>query len=259
MQELAQARPLRDAPRRLRPSRRELRRLRPHVHGARGGRRRRAQRRLRAGLARDVPDLALGLRGAEGALAAADARGRGHRLLRADRAGRRLRSRLDAHARAPRRLGLDPERRQDVDHERHDRRHRDRLGAHGRRRDPRLHRREGHARLLGARDPQEALAARVRHVRARAPGRARARREPASPARRRSAARSRASTRRASGSSSARSAPARACFECALDYAKERIVFGKPIAGVPAHAAEARRDGARDQPRHRSSRSTSAA
>jgi glutaryl-CoA dehydrogenase len=24
---------------------------------------------------------------------------------------------------------------------------------------------------------------------------------------------------------------ARACFECALDYAKERIVFGKPIAG----------------------------
>ena len=24
---------------------------------------------------------------------------------------------------------------------------------------------------------------------------------------------------------------ARACFECALDYAKERIVFDKPIAG----------------------------
>ena len=40
----------------------------------------------------------------------------------------------------------------------------------------------GHARLLGARDPQEALAARVRHVRARPPGRPRARREPSCPA-----------------------------------------------------------------------------
>jgi glutaryl-CoA dehydrogenase len=34
-----------------------------------------------------------------------------------------------------------------VDHERHDRRRRDRLGADGRRRDPRLPRREGHARV----------------------------------------------------------------------------------------------------------------
>ena len=41
----------------------------------------------------------------------------------------------------------------------------------------------------------------------------------------------------------------RACFEAALDYAKERIVFEKPVAGVPAHPAEARRDGARAQPR----------
>ena len=48
-------------------------------------------------------------------------------------------------------------------------------------RDPRLHRREGHARLLGARDPQEALAARVGHLRARAAGRPRARREPSCP------------------------------------------------------------------------------
>ena len=44
------------------------------------------------------------------------------RLLRADRAGRRLRSRLDAHDGEARRLRLDPQRREDVDHERLDRR-----------------------------------------------------------------------------------------------------------------------------------------
>ena len=43
-------------------------------------------------------------------------------------------------------------------------------------------------------------------------------------------ARSPASTRPASGSSGAPSAPARACYEAALDYAKERVQFGKPIA-----------------------------
>ena len=51
----------------------ELRRLRADLHGARGRRRRRAQRGVGAGLAGDVPDLEVGLRGAEGALAAADA------------------------------------------------------------------------------------------------------------------------------------------------------------------------------------------
>ena len=45
--------------------------VRARVHGARGGRLRDPQRRLGAGLARDVRDLALGLRGAEGAVAAA--------------------------------------------------------------------------------------------------------------------------------------------------------------------------------------------
>ena len=38
-------------------------------------------------------------------------------------------------------------------------------------------------------------------------------------------------TRRASGSCSASSARRATCLETALDYAKERIVFGKPIAG----------------------------
>ena len=76
---------------------------------------------------------------------------RGDRLLRPHRVRRRLRSRLDAHARAPRRLRLDPLRLEDVDHERLDRRRRGRLGAHGRRRDPRLPRREGHARASARR------------------------------------------------------------------------------------------------------------
>ena len=125
------------------------------------------------------PIWKFGLRGAEGALASADARRRGHRVLRAHGARRRIGSRIDADACAPRRVGLDPERREDVDHERDDRGHRDRVGAHGRRRDPRLHRREGLPGLLRAGDPQEALAPRVRDVRARPPGRPRTRGEPA--------------------------------------------------------------------------------
>ena len=52
---------------------------------------------------------------------------------------------------------------------------------------------------------------------------------------------------------------ARACFEAALEYSKERIVFERADLLLPAHAAEAGRDGARDQPRHCSSRCTSGA
>ena len=75
-----------------------------------------------------------GIGGAEGALAAGDARRRGDRLLRPHGAGRRLRPGLDADARTPRRLGLGAERGEDVDHERDDRRRRGRVGADGRRR-----------------------------------------------------------------------------------------------------------------------------
>ena len=70
-----------------------------------------------------------GSRGAEAAVAAADGRGRGDRLLRPDRARRRLGPRLDAHARAPRRQRLDPARAEDVDHQRLGRRRRGRVGA----------------------------------------------------------------------------------------------------------------------------------
>ena len=79
---------------------RERSRLRPDLPGARGGRCGRAERGLGAGLARHVRDLALGLRGAEGTLASADARRRDHRLLRVDGARCRIRSRLDADTRA---------------------------------------------------------------------------------------------------------------------------------------------------------------
>ena len=48
--------------------------------------------------------------------------------------------------RPARRQRLDPERHQDVDHERLDRRRRGRVGAHRRRQDQRLPRREGHSR-----------------------------------------------------------------------------------------------------------------
>ena len=202
-------------------------------------------------------DLALGLGGAEGALAAGDARGRGDRLLRPDRAGRGLRPGLDAHARAPRRLGLDPQRRQDVDHERDDRRRRDRLGANGRRRDPRLPRRAGHARLHRAGDPQEDLAPRVGHVGARAAGRARARRE-----------------RLPRGAHAPRAAlvPERGALRDRLGRGRRRACLLRVGArllegadrlrqadrGLPADPAEARRDGARAEPRRCSSRCTSA-
>ena len=187
-----EARAVRDAPLRLRASRRERDGVRPHVPRARGGRLGRPQRRVGAGLARDVRDLALGLGGAEGALAAGDAPRRGDRLLRPDGAGRRLRPGHDAHPRAPRRRRLDPQRREDVDHERHDRRRRGRVGADGRRRDQGLPRRAGHAGVLGPGDPQEDLAPRVGHVGARAPGRPRPRPTRCSRAPRRCAARSRA-------------------------------------------------------------------
>ena len=140
-------------------------------------------------------------------VAAADARRRGDRLLRPDRARRGLGPRHDADARAPRRVGLDPQRGQDVDHERLDRRHRDRLGPHRGRRDPRLHRREGNARVHGSRDPQEAVAARVGDLGARARRRARTGRQHAARRVVAERARSRASTRLASASSSAPSVP----------------------------------------------------
>ena len=94
-------------------------RLRAGLHGARGRRRGRPQLRLGPGLAGHVPDLALRApRSRSSSWLPAHGRRRGHRLLRPDRARLRAPTRLDADARAARRLGLDPQRHQDVDHQR---------------------------------------------------------------------------------------------------------------------------------------------
>ena len=84
-------------------------------------------------------------------VAAADGRGRGDRLLRADRARPRLRPGGHAHPRPARRRRLGPRRHEDVDHQRRGRRRRRRLGPH-RRGHPRLRRPDRHPRLLRARD-----------------------------------------------------------------------------------------------------------
>ena len=65
--------------------------VRPGLPRARGRRLRHPLAGVGAGLAGDVRDLALRHRGAEAAVAAADGRGRGDRLLRPDRARLRLR------------------------------------------------------------------------------------------------------------------------------------------------------------------------
>ncbi len=67
-------------------------------------------------------------RGAAPAVAARDGDRRRHRLFRADRARLRLQPRRHAHHRAARRLRLDPQRFEDVDHQRVGRRHRGGVG-----------------------------------------------------------------------------------------------------------------------------------
>ena len=68
-------------------------RLRRRVPGTRGRRLRSAQPGLRPGLPGHVPDLEVRIGRAEGGVAAPDGRRRGGRLLRADGAGSRFRSR----------------------------------------------------------------------------------------------------------------------------------------------------------------------
>ena len=115
----------------LRLRRLDRNRLRPGVPGARGHRQRTAQPGVGAGLAGDVRDLPVGQRGAAHAVAARDGHRRRHRLLRPHRARLRVQPLRHAHNGAPRRVGLDPQRLEDVDHQRHGRRYRDRLGARG--------------------------------------------------------------------------------------------------------------------------------
>src|ERR1043166_5275931 len=93
-------------------------------------------------------------------------------------AGLRLRPRLDGDARREGRRRLCAHRRQDVDHQRADRRRRGGVGQ-ARRRHPRLHRRAGYPRILHAEDRGQAVVARLGHRRDRAGKLRRAGREPA--------------------------------------------------------------------------------
>src|ERR1700694_4203294 len=79
----------------------------------------------------------------------------------------------------PRRSRLDPQRLQDVDHQRLDRRHRDRVGA-GRGRHRRIHRAGRHPGLHGARHDPQTVAAGFDHLRAEPRRRTAARRGQAS-------------------------------------------------------------------------------
>ena len=125
---------------------------------------------------------------------------------------------------------LGPERREDVDHERDDRRRRGRVGAHGRGRDPRLPRREGHARASRRPEIHKKISLRASVTSELVLQDVRVPAEAMLPG---------ASTLRGPLSclNEARFGivfgavgAARACFEEALSYARERIVFGKPIA-----------------------------
>ena len=116
----------------------------------------------------------------------------------------------------------------------------------------------GHAGLQRTRDPQEDLAARLGHVRARAGRRPRARRERCLP--------------EVDDAARAALVPERGALRHRLGRRRRRPrllrggarlragadVFGEADRRVPAHAAEARGDGARAQPRHCWWRCTSA-
>ena len=145
-----------DLPRdgRARPARRDdprgLRRRRPQLRLLRPGRARGRARRLRlpldderAVVAGDGADQRIRHRGAEAEVPAEARDRRVDRLLRPDRAEPRLGPEQHDHAGEEGRRRLQPVGREDVDHQLADRRRLRRLGQGRRRRDPRLHPREG--------------------------------------------------------------------------------------------------------------------
>ena len=125
------------------------------------------------------PDLRLRHRGAAAEVPAEARDRRVDRLLRPDRAQPRLRPGLDDHARAAASPAATGCRQQDVDLQLADRRRVRRLGEGRRRRDPRLHPREGDEGPVGAEDRRQVQPARVGHRRDRDGRRVRARGEPA--------------------------------------------------------------------------------
>ena len=117
--------------------------------------------------ARDVSDLRLRHRSAAQEISAETRKRRDGRLFRPDRAGPRLRSRLDGDARGESAGRLQAHRRENVDLQFTDRRRRGGVGE-ARRRDPRLHCGARHQRIRDAEDRGQAVAARLRHRRDRA-------------------------------------------------------------------------------------------
>ncbi|CAA9345343.1 MAG: Glutaryl-CoA dehydrogenase, partial [uncultured Nocardioidaceae bacterium] len=214
-------------------------RVRPGLPRARGERLRHPVAGLGAGVAGDVRDPPLGNGGAPHRVAAADGGRRGDRLLRPDRARRRVRPGQHAQQRATRRLGLGPRRPQDLDHQR-DRRRRRRGVGPDRRRRARLRGAHRHRGLQCPGDQAQAVAARLGHQRAGA------RRCP--PPRLRGPARG----ARAQGTAEL---PERGALRDRLGrdgrrpvLARRRVVLRRPAhpvrqadLGLPAHPAEARR------------------
>ena len=113
------------------------------------------------------PIYTYGIRGAAAEVPAEARDRRVDRLLRPDRAQPRLRSRQHDHARAGRARRLPAVRQQDVDLQLADRRRVRRLGEDRRRRDPRLHPREGDEGPVGAEDRGQVQPAHVGHRRDR--------------------------------------------------------------------------------------------
>ena len=154
------------------------------------------------------------------------------RLLRPDRARRRLQPGGDAHAREEGRRRLGPQRLEDVDHQRLARRRRGRLGAHRGRRGQRLPGREGHARASARRScTASSRCARRSPASWCSTACACPRTQPPARGRRRCARRCRCLNEARFGIVWGAAGAARACYEAALDYAKSRVQFGKPIAG----------------------------
>ena len=197
------------------------------------------------------PDLRLRLRRAEEEVAAAAGVGAGDRLLRADRAGLRLQPRRHDHHRAGDQGRLGAQRHQDVDHQR--------LAGHGRRSSgPRPGDIEDPKSIRGfivptdtkgytAQGPEgEALAA-APATPARSISRTSiCRRTRSCPSRAGSRARSCASPRRATASPGAAIGAAMACYDEALRYAQQRVMFDRPIAADADPAGAAGRHADRD-------------
>ena len=155
------------------------RRVRPHHAGARARRFRAPVLRVGPERPRHVPDPPLRLGRAEGPVAPGPPARGGDRLLRADRAGPRVRSRRDGDARGPAGRRVRPQRHQALDHERLGGRRRRRVGQGRDRRDRRLPRRARHPRVRRPRHPRQVLDARLDHLGAVLPGLPHPAREPA--------------------------------------------------------------------------------